>query len=102
MTEDESTETLIDQEQDEQPACAHEHAMMAMSYDLVNIMYELENKRKDQTSEEKLGFLVNSISGVIYAASQALMVESWIVFDGDKQTAVTPMIQAIPPKSKAN
>lgn len=87
---------------DEQNSCAHEQLALVSTYDLLNIMYQVEEKMHDKSAEEKLGFLVNSISGVIYAISQVIGIESWIIRDGDKTVSVTPTATEIPSKGEIN
>lgn len=83
-------------------ACIHENLAVASTYDLVNIMYQIEQKMTDKTAEEKLGFLTNAVTGVIYASSEVMGIESWIVQDGEKSIKVTPVATQIPNKQQVN
>jgi hypothetical protein len=94
---------VTEEQQQEEQLCEHQNALVACAYDLIGIMYQAEEQMKDKTPEERLGFVVNAVSGVIYAASQAMGIESWYMQAPDGQVIqVTPTVQELPKKSTRN
>ena len=88
---------------EQEEGCEHTDALEEAMEDLVILSFNIERGLEGKSAEEKLGYAMNAVHGVIYAIAHKFGIEHFSIVMPDGRVAMfTPVKLDMPAKEQLN